>query len=182
MHNKIFVERTADIGVMPQDVAISYGVTGPNLRASGLKWDLRRNDSYSIYNKFDFEIPVGEGGKGTVGDCWDRFYVRVLEMKESIKIVRQALASMPKEGDVHQSLPKKIKPPIKSIYRRTESPRGDLGYYIESDGSNIPYRLKMRSPAFTALSVIDEIAAGWLLSDVLAILGSLDIVLGEIDR
>lgn len=182
VHNKIFVERTADIGVMPQDVAISYGVTGANLRASGLKWDLRRDDPYSIYNKFDFNVPVGEGGKGTVGDCWDRFYVRVLEMKESIKIVRQALASMPKDGDVHQSLPKKIKPPIGSIYKRTESPRGDLGYYIESDGSNIPYRLKMRSPAFTALSVIDEIAAGWLLSDVLAILGSLDIVLGEIDR
>jgi len=89
---------------------------------------------------------------------------------------------MPKDGDVHQSLPKKIKPPIGSIYRRTESPRGDLGYYIKSDGSNVPSRLKMRSPAFTALSVIDEIAAGWLLSDVLAILGSLDIVLGEIDR
>ena len=86
VHNKIFVERTADIGVMPQDVAISYGVTGANLRASGLKWDSRRDDPYSIYNKFDFNVPVGEGGKGTVGDCWDRFYVRVLEMKESIKI------------------------------------------------------------------------------------------------
>ena len=182
VHNKIFVERTADVGRLPQDVAISYGVSGPNLRASGQKWDLRKDDPYSIYDRFEFDIPVGEGGKGSVGDCWDRFYVRVLEMKESIKILRQALSSLPKEGDVYQSLPKKIRPPIGSIYKRTESPRGDLGYYIESDGTNIPYRLKMRSPAFTALSVIDEIAAGWLLSDVLAILGSLDIVLGGVDR
>ena len=114
-------------------------------------------------------MPVGEGGKGSVGDCWDRFYVRVRAMKESIKILRQALASLPKEGDVHQSLPKKIRPPKGTIYKRTESPRGDLGYYIESDGTNIPYRLKMRSPAFTALSVIDEIAAGWLLLSLIHI-------------
>ena len=167
---------------MPPEVAISYGVTGPNLRASGVNWDLRKNDPYSIYNKFDFDIPIGKGTKGTVGDCWDRFYVRIVEIRESVKIIRQALASMPKDGDVHQSLPKKIRPPKGSIYARTETPRGDLGYYIESDGSPIPYRLKMRSPAFTALSVLDEIGAGWLLSDVLAILGSLDIVLGEIDR
>ena len=103
-------------------------------------------------------------------------------IRESVKIIRQALASMPKDGDVHQSLPKKIRPPKGSVYARTETPRGDLGYYIESDGTNIPYRLKMRSPAFTSLSVLDEIGSGWLLSDVLAILGSLDIVLGEIDR
>ena len=171
-----------DIGVMPKDGAISYGVTGPNLRASGVKWDLRKNDPYSIYDRFEFDVPIGEGQKGTVGDCWDRFYVRIIEIRESVKIIRQALASMPKEGDVHQSLPKKIRPPKGSIYARTETPRGDLGYYIESDGSPIPYRVKMRSPAFTALSVLDEIGAGWLLSDVLAILGSLDIVLGEIDR
>ena len=181
-HNKILVERSADIGVMPKDIAISYGVTGPNLRASGVKWDLRKNDPYSIYDRFEFDIPVGEGIKGTVGDCWDRFYVRILEMRESVKIIRQAISKMPKDGDVHQSLPKKIRPPKGTVYARTETPRGDLGYYIESDGSAIPYRLKMRSPAFTALSVMDEIAAGWLLSDVLAILGSLDIVLGEIDR
>ena len=96
VHNKIFVERTADIGRMPQEVAVSYGVTGPNLRASGVKWDLRKNDPYSIYKSFEFDVPVGEGGKGSVGDCWDRFYVRVLEMKESIKILRQALASLTK--------------------------------------------------------------------------------------
>ena len=181
-HNKIFVERTADIGIMPAEVAISYGVTGPNLRGSGVKWDLRIDDPYSIYDRFDFNVPVGKGMKGTVGDCWDRFYVRIHEIRESIKIVRQAIDQLPKEGDVHQAMPKKIRPPKGSIYRRTESPRGDLGYYIESDGSDTPYRVKMRSPAFTALSVLNEIGSGWLMSDVLGILGSLDIVLGEIDR
>jgi len=118
---------------------------------------------------------------GTVGDCWDRYYVRMEEMKESAKIIRQALKGLP-AGDVHQALPKKIRPPKGSIYKRTESPRGDLAYYIVSDGSPIPYRLKMRSPAFTALSVLGEISQGWMMSDVIAILGSLDIVLGEIDR
>ena len=127
-------------------------------------------------------MPVGEGTIGTTGDCWDRFYVRMLEMTESVKILRQALKDLPQDGDVHQALPKKIRPPKGSIYQRTESPRGDLAYYIISDGSPQPYRLKMRSPAFTALSVLNEISRGWMLSDVIAILGSLDIVLGEIDR
>ena len=181
-HNKIFVERTADIGVLPADVAISYGVSGPNLRASGVKWDLRRNAPYSIYDKFEFDVCIGDGAKGTLGDCWDRYYVRMLEVKESVKILRQALAQMPKDGDVHQALPKKIRPPKGSIYSRTETPRGDLGFYIESDGSPIPTRVKMRSPAFTALAVLGEIAGGWMMSDVISILGSLDIVLGEIDR
>lgn len=180
-YNKIFIERTADIGVMPPEVAISFGVTGPNLRGSGVKWDIRKDEPYSIYDKFDYDVPVGAGEMGTVGDCWDRYYVRMVEMKESAKIIRQALKGLP-VGDVHQALPKKIRPPKGSIYKRTESPRGDLAYYIVSDGSPIPYRLKMRSPAFTALSVLGEISQGWMMSDVIAILGSLDIVLGEIDR
>lgn len=181
-YNKIFIERTGDVGVLPPDVAISYGVTGPNLRGSGVRWDLRKDDPYSIYDRFEFDIPIGVGAMGSVGDCWDRYYVRMREMEESAKIVRQALNQMPKEGDVHAALPRKIRPPKGSIYRRTESPRGDLGYYIISDGSPKPYRLKMRSPAFTALSVLSEIAQGWMLADIIAILGSLDIVLGEIDR
>lgn len=180
-YNKIFIERTGDVGVMPPEVAISYGVSGPNLRGSGVKWDIRRDEPYSIYDKFDFEIPVGSGIMGTTGDCWDRYFVRMLEMEQCIKIIRQALKAMP-AGDVHQALPKKIRPPKGSIYKRTESPRGDLAYYIVSDGSPIPFRLKMRSPAFTALSVLGEISQGWMMSDVIAILGSLDIVLGEIDR
>jgi NADH-quinone oxidoreductase subunit D len=180
-YNKIFIERTADVGVMPPEVAISYGVSGPNLRGSGVKWDIRKNETYSIYEKFDFDIPVGSGIMGTVGDCWDRYYVRMQEMVQSAKIVRQALKTIP-AGNVHQALPKKIRPPKGFIYKRTESPRGDLAYYIVSDGSPIPFRLKMRSPAFTALSVLGEISQGWMMSDVIAILGSLDIVLGEIDR
>ena len=166
---------------MPPEVAISYGVSGPNLRGSGVKWDLRKDETYSIYNSFEFDVPIGSGEVGTVGDCWDRYYVRMVEMIESAKIVRHALKAMP-SGDVHQALPKKIRPPKGSIYKRTESPRGDLGYYIVSDGSPIPYRLKMRSPALTALSVLGEISQGWMMSDVIAILGSLDIVFGEIDR
>ena len=181
-NNKIFVERTADIGVLPSEVAINYGVTGPNLRASGVNWDLRKNEPYSIYDKFDFDIPIGKGKKGTVGDCWDRYEVRILEIRESVKIVRQALAKMPKEGDVHQAIPKKIRPPKGSIYSRTESSRGDLGYYIISDGTPTPTRVKMRSPSFASLSAISEISEGWMMSDMISVLGSLDIVLGEIDR
>ena len=152
------------------------------LRASGVNWDLGKNEPYSVYDRFDFDIPIGQGIKGSVGDSWDRFFVRIHEIRQSVKIVRQAIDQLPKEGDVHQAMPKKIRPPKGSVYSRTESPRGDLGYYITSDGSDIPYRVKMRSPAFTALGVLNEIAGGWLMSDVLAILGSLDIVLGEIDR
>ncbi|NOZ03351.1 MAG: NADH-quinone oxidoreductase subunit D [FCB group bacterium] len=181
-YNKIFIERTADIGVLPAEVAINYGVTGPNLRGSGVAWDLRKAEPYSVYDRFEFDIPVGKGLVGSVGDCWDRYWVRVQEMLESVKIIRQALQKMPSEGDVHAALPKKVRPPKGSIYKRTESPRGDLGYYIISSGKPVPFRIKMRSPAFTALCVLDEIARGWMISDVLAILGSLDIVLGEIDR
>ncbi len=180
-YNKIFIERTADVGVLPADVAVSFGVTGPNLRGSGVKWDVRRDEPYSIYDRFEFDVPTGTGEFGTVGDCFDRYWVRMLEVKESVKILRQALKDIP-SGDVHQAIPKKIRPPKGSIYRRTESPRGDLGYYIVSDGTPVPSRVKMRSPAFTALSVLDEISRGWMISDVIAILGSLDIVLGEIDR
>ena len=131
-YNKIFVERTADVGVIPADVAISYGVSGPNLRGSGVKWDVRKDEPYSIYDRFEFDVPIGEGKFGTLGDCFDRYWVRMLEIKESVKIIRQALKDLP-SGDVHQALPKKIRPPKGSIYRRTEIPRGDLGYYIISD-------------------------------------------------
>ena len=151
------------------------------MRGSGVKWDVRKDEPYSVYDRFEFDVPVGEGKFGTLGDCFDRYWVRMLEIKESVRIIRQALKDLP-SGDVHQALPKKIRPPKGSIYRRTESPRGDLGYYIITDGSPVPSRVKMRSPAFTALSCLDEVSKGWMISDVIAILGSLDIVLGEIDR
>ena len=179
--NKIFIERSADVGVMPKEVALNYGVTGPSLRGSGIDFDLRKTEPYSIYDKFDFDIPVGEGKMGTVGDCWDRYYIRVLEMKESIKILRQALSQIP-EGDVQAALPKKIRPKKGEVYSRYETARGDVGFYIRSDGKNIPTRLKMSSPAYCNLSVLNEISAGWMISDVITVLGSLDIVLGEIDR
>ncbi len=180
--NKIFIERTANVGILPAEVAINYGVTGPNLRGSGVKFDLRRNEPYSIYDRFEFDIPVGEGLMGTVGDCWDRYWVRVQEMAQSARIVRQALDQLPAEGDVKAAVPRKIRPPKGEVYFRAENPRGALGYYIISDGKTKPFRVKMRSPAFSNLSVINEIAAGWMIADVIAILGSLDIVLGEIDR
>lgn len=179
--NKIFIERTADVGVMPADVAVNFGVTGPSLRGSGVNYDLRKTQPYSIYDKFDFNVPVGEGTMGTVGDSWDRYWVRMVEMEESIKIIRQAMASLP-DGDVHAAMPKKIRPAKGDVYSRYESARGDVGIYIQSNGKNVPLRLKMRSPAFCNLSVLGEIGEGWMISDVITILGSLDIVLGEIDR
>ncbi len=179
--NPIFIERTGDVGVLPKDVAINFGVSGSTLRASGVDYDLRKVEGYSIYSKFDFDVPVGDGRMGTVGDCWDRYWVRYLEIHESIKILRQAIKSIP-EGDVHASMPKKIRPRAGEVYSRYESARGDVGYYIISDGKNMPQRLKMRSPAYSNLSVLPEIAEGWMMSDVITILGSLDIVLGEIDR
>ena len=179
--NPIFIERTADVGIIPADVGVNYGVTGPSLRGSGGDYDLRKTDPYSIYEKFEFEVPVGKGEMGTVGDCWDRYWVRMLEMKESMKIVRQAIASIP-DGDVHAAMPKRIRPKKGSVYSRYESARGDVGFYIISNGKNVPVRLKMRSPAFCNLSILSEVAEGWMISDVCTILGSLDIVLGEIDR
>ena len=179
--NKIFIERTADVGVIPPEVAVNFGLTGPQLRGSGVNWDLRKNDTYSVYDQFDFDVAIGDGRMGTVGDCWDRYYVKVIEMWESIKILRQALAKIP-DGDVKAGIPKKIRPATGEVYSRFESARGEVGYYIMSNGKPKPFRVKMRSPAFCNLSVISEIGEGWMMADVIAILGSLDIVLGEIDR
>ncbi len=179
--NKIFIERTANVGILPLETAVNYGVTGPVLRASGLKWDLRKNDPYSIYHKFDFDIPVGDGRMGTVGDSWDRYFVRVREMEESLKIIEQAIDQIP-EGDVKAAIPRRIKPPKGTVYSRTENPKGELGYFIISDGSVNPFRVKVRAPSFVNLAVIGEMSKGHLVADLIAILGSLDIVLGEIDR
>jgi NADH-quinone oxidoreductase subunit D len=179
--NKIFIERTANVGILPVDTAINYGISGPMLRGSGIKWDLRRNDPYSVYDKFDFNIPVGEGLVGTVGDCWDRYYVRVLEMEESLKIVEQALDQLP-EGDISAAIPKRIKPPVGQIYSRVENPRGELGYFIISNGQPNPFRVKVRAPSFVNLEIMDELCRGHFVADVIAILGSVDIVLGEVDR
>ena len=180
--NKIFISRTAHVGILPPELAINYNITGPNLRGSGVKWDLRRDDPYSIYDRFEFDIPVGRGEMGTVGDCWDRYMVRIREMEQSARILKQALKQIPK-GDVHAAIPKQIKPPKDTeCYFRTENPRGELGVYLISDGSNKPYRVKIKSPCFVALSVLPEICKGAMIADIVAIVGSIDIVLGEVDR
>jgi len=180
-YNKIFIVRTANVGVLPADVAVNYGVSGPVLRGSGLKFDLRKNDPYSIYDRFDFDIPVGRGLKGTVGDCWDRYMVRVSEMEQSVRIIEQAVEQLP-AGDVQSALPKRIRPEAGEVYVRTETPKGELGYYVVSDGSATPFRVKVRPPCFVNLSALPAMCRGAMISDVVAILGSIDIVLGEVDR
>jgi NADH-quinone oxidoreductase subunit D len=179
--NYIFIKRTANVGIMPSELAINYGVTGPNLRGSGIKFDVRKDEPYMGYEEYDFDVPIGRGEYGPVGSCWDRYMVRIREVKESCKIVRQAVAKMT-PGDVHESIPKRIKPPAGEIYHRTECPRGELGYYIVSDGSLKPYRVKVKSACFTVMSAFREISRGAMLADIIAILGSVDVVLGEIDR
>jgi NADH-quinone oxidoreductase subunit D len=179
--NKIFIERTAHIGVLSPAVAISYGIGGPNLRGSGVKWDLRKEEPYGIYARFDFDVPIGTGEFGTLGAAWDRYMVRVREMLESIKILRQAIDQLP-GGDPNEAMPRRIRPPEGDAYMRTESPRGEIGFYLVSDGSEHPYRCKGRSPCFTAVSAVNDIGSGTLVADLVAIVGSLDIVLGEIDR
>lgn len=180
-YNKIFIERTANTGILPLDVAINAGATGPILRASGLKYDLRKDEPYSIYHRFDFEIPVAEQEVGTVGDSWNRYMVRIKEMVQSLRIIEQAIDNIP-EGDVSSAVPKRVKPPVGEIYSRTETPKGELGYYIISDGSLNPYRIKARSPSFVNLSILPKISKGHMIADLIMILGSLDIVLGCIDR
>jgi len=179
--NKIFIERTANVGVIDEETAYSYGATGPVLRGSGIDWDLRKKRPYSIYDKFDFDVIVGEGTQGKLGDCWDRYYVRMMEMKESIKIIRQALEGI-EEGPVMGKVPKIIKLPKGEIYLRTECPRGELGYHIISDGGKTPYRLKVKSSCFTHVSMLPDLAPGQMIADFVATIGSIDIVLGEVDR
>jgi NADH-quinone oxidoreductase subunit D len=181
IYNKIFVERNANIGILPIDVGINFGISGPMLRASGIKWDLRRADSYSIYDRFDFDIEIGKGEVGTVGDCWDRNIVKIREIEQSCKIIEQAVKQIP-DGDVASAIPKRVKPPIGEVYSRAEGPKGEIGFYIVSDGGLKPYRVKGRGPSFVNLSVLPEISKGYMFADLILILGSIDIVLGEIDR
>lgn len=189
IENKIFVQRTANIGVLPLDLAINYGCTGPVLRGSGLKFDLRRVDGYSVYPELDFEIPVGKGEMGTVGDCWDRNFVRVLECDESIKIIEQCLVQLmgdhkrTRDFNPQAMLPKKVRPQAMDLYFRAENPKGELGFFFRSDGrSDVPLRVKARACSFHNLSVVPEISRGAMLADLVAIVGSVDLVMGEVDR
>jgi NADH-quinone oxidoreductase subunit D len=182
--NKIFVKRLADVGVCSPELAIAHDLTGPNLRGSGLARDLRKDEPYSGYENYEFQVCLGEGKHGPLGSCFDRNWVRVLEMRESSKIVAQALDRLEKmeKTPVHEKVPKRVKPPKGEVYSRSEAPRGQLGYYVVSDGNINPYRVKVKSPCFTAMSVFHHLARGMMIADIIALIGSLDIVLGEIDR
>jgi NADH-quinone oxidoreductase subunit D len=179
-NNAIFVHRTASVGIIPPDTAISYGFSGPNLRGSGVDYDLRKAQPYSGYEQYEFDVALGLGRKGTVGDCWDRYYCRILEMYESMKIILQACEKIP-AGEAMGKIPKTPKP-TGECYVATECPRGALGYYIVATGDRKPYRVKAKSPCFISVSCLDEMCRGMMLADVVAILGSIDIVLGEVDR
>ncbi|WP_317193605.1 NADH-quinone oxidoreductase subunit D [Adhaeribacter terrigena] len=189
IENKIFVDRTANVGVLPLDVAINYGCTGPMLRGSGLKYDLRRVDGYSVYPELEFDIPVGTGKMGTVGDCWDRTEVRALECDESVKIIEQCLKRLTTDYkrspdfNPQEMCPKKIRPAEQELYFRGETPRGELGFYFRATGkTDIPFRSHARSGCFSNLSVLPEISRGRMIADLIAIVGSVDIVMGELDR
>jgi NADH-quinone oxidoreductase subunit D len=199
--NRIFIERTREVGVISREQAIAYGLTGPNLRGSGVEHDLRKATPYLDYEKYDFDIPVG-----SVGDCYDRYLVRMEEMRQSIRILRQVVDKMPQGpinvGDPKSRLPRKetvllkmeelihhfivatqgIDAPVGEVYFGAENPKGELGFYINSRGGGVPHRLKIRAPSFVNLSIVEEILPGHMMSDVVAILGSLDFVMGECDR
>jgi NADH-quinone oxidoreductase subunit D len=174
--NRIWVRRTRNVGLISGKDAIALGVTGPVLRASGVKWDIRKAQPYSMYDKFDFEIPTGENG-----DTYDRYLVRLAEMRQSIRIIDQAVNSIP-EGPIMAKVPKVLKPPVGEVYVSIEAPKGELGYFIVSDGSTQPYRVRVRPPSFVNLQALDVMVRGQLVADVVAVIGTLDIVLGEVDR
>jgi NADH-quinone oxidoreductase subunit D len=199
--NPIFVDRTKDLGVISKEDAINYGITGPNIRGSGIDYDVRKAKPYLDYEKYDFDIPIG-----TVGDAYDRYLVRIEEMRQSVKILRQAVKNLP-SGPIHVSDPKNYPPhkpdvlmkmeelihhfiihtegvdaPAGEIYFGAENPKGELGFYIHSKGGGVPYRLKIRAPSFVNLSILPKILLGHMMSDVVAVLGSLDFVMGECDR
>lgn len=179
--NHIFVKRTADIGVVSREQAIRYALSGPMIRGSGIALDLRRDRPYSVYDRLEFDVVVGTGERGTLGDCWDRYWVKMAEMKQCVKILRQCIEQMP-DGKFRAKLPRNIKVPAGEVYVEAENPRGHLGFYIESQGGPIPYRVKVRGPSFINLAVTGELCRNVLLADVPSIIGSIDIVMGEVDR
>jgi NADH-quinone oxidoreductase subunit D len=179
--NKIYVERLANVAVIPAADAINYNLVGPNLRASGVKWDIRKDIPYSVYPEFDFEVPVGAGQWGAVGDSMDRYMMRIWEMKESIKILRQALAQIP-DGPVLAKVPRNFKPPAGECYVRIESARGDMGWYVVSDGTANPWRVRVRTGSFAAMAMIQELSRGLMIADLVALIASLDVIAPEVDR
>lgn len=174
--NEIILARTKGVGVIPPEVAAGYGVSGPNLRASGVAFDLRRAEDYLPYDRFEFNVVTGDHG-----DCWDRWWVRLQEIRESGRIIQQAIDGIP-SGPLQAKVPKVIKVPKGETYVRAENPKGEMGYYLVSDGGNGPYRLKIRSASFSNLSILPWLLEGAMVPDIIAIMGSLDFVLGDVDR
>jgi NADH-quinone oxidoreductase subunit D len=174
--NRIWVGRTKGVGVLTIEDCKDLGVTGPMIRASGLKWDIRKAMPYSGYENFEFEVPTGENG-----DTYDRYLVRMQEMRQSVRIIRQAAERLP-AGPIMAKVPKVIKPPVGEVYHSIEAPKGELGYLVVSDGSTQPYRVRVRPPSFVNLQALDKMVRGALVADVVAIIGTIDIVLGEVDR
>jgi NADH-quinone oxidoreductase subunit D len=174
--NRIWMGRLTNVGVLTADECKEYGVTGPLLRAAGVKWDLRKAQPYSGYEKYDFEIPIRQNG-----DTFDRYMVRMQEMRQSVRIIRQAVENIP-EGPIMGKVGKVIKPPVGEAYVSIEAPKGELGYYVVSDGSTQPYRVRVRPPSFVNLQALDRMVRGALVADICAVIGTLDIVLGEVDR
>ncbi|MGE5433489.1 MAG: NADH-quinone oxidoreductase subunit D [Candidatus Doudnabacteria bacterium] len=186
--NSIYVKRLTNVCVITREQAIDYGLVGPNLRGSGVDWDVRRDAPYGAYPHFKFEVPVGRGLsstitplKGTTGDAFDRYYVRILEMAQSSRIVRQALETMP-EGEITAKVPRKIKPEAGEAFSRVESARGEMAYYVVSDGTENAYRVHARTGSFMAMGIIEDISRGLMVADLVALIASLDVVAPEIDR
>ncbi len=177
VHNELFNMRSRNVGVLPRDVAINYSASGPVLRASGVQYDLRKADPYSIYNRFEFDIPTGK-----LGDVYDRFFMRIEEARQSIRILKQALDQIP-AGEIQTGKKNyQVRVPKGEVYGRAENPKGELGFYVVSDGSPNPYRYHVRSPSFINLGILNEMSAGYKLQDMIVILGAIDITMGEVDR
>lgn len=174
--NEIFQKRVSGIGVIDSTTALAFGLTGANLRCAGVPYDVRRDAPYAAYGELEFDVPLGE-----TGDAWDRYLVRMGEMRQAVRMMRQCMDGLP-EGDVMGKVPRVLRPPAGEVYARVESPRGELGVHLVSDGTDTPYRFHYRAPSLFAMQVLEEILPGHLLADAIVIIGSTDVVLGEIDR
>ncbi|MCE9592213.1 MAG: NADH-quinone oxidoreductase subunit D [Planctomycetes bacterium] len=184
-YNHIFIKRTANVGVISKEQCVQYALTGPVIRGSGIPYDLRRDNPYSLYPEIEFDVCVGKGEIGQLGDCWDRYIVRMREMTQSIRILRQAIKMIPTNGPGNEyriKVPRALKPEPGEVYVETENPRGILGFYLESQGGPVPYRCKARAATFCNLSVLTAVGKDCLLADIPAIIGSIDIVMGQVDR
>jgi NADH-quinone oxidoreductase subunit D len=174
--NEVLLARAKGVGVLPAEVAVNCGISGPVARASGIKRDLRKDDPYSVYDRFEFDIPTCEDG-----DCYDRYRVRIAEMRQSLRIIDQAMKAIP-SGPVKADVPHLVRPPAGEAYAHLEAPKGELGYYIVSDGSIAPYRLHVRPTSLINLSALRQMVKGWKVADLIIIFGSIDITMGEVDR